>query len=236
MRLTWLGILVVLTLQSAALAQTQIRFTQKELSAGVTLMRPELNSLELHEQAGVFNPAPSLRALGIDTVRFDLNFSGLSQLAGIRFDHLRGKTPDVRFEGQHLVISLPVEDQVRAGRTVLGSISVKNVVLRARLAWRPRADGRPELYVVSTGLNGSITGTGALKPSFMISLVQKLILGTLESQITRLINRDGIQDAIRDGLLVWAKLSTGQTWHDVVPGSVSFYTDETGSGLRYDVQ
>lgn len=236
MKFKTIGILAILTIQSAALAQTDIRFTQRELSAGAVLVRPELNRIELHDQSGVFTPAPFLRAIEVDELKFDLNFSGLSQLAGIRFNHLRSRAPEIRFEGANLLVTVPVEDQVRAARSALGTVSVKNVLLRARLGWRARPNGSAELHVVSTGFSGSITGTGALRPPFMIALVQKLLLNTLETQVSRLINKPGVQDSIQAGLLTWARFSTGQVWREVVPGSVRFYTEAGESGLRYQVQ
>jgi hypothetical protein len=236
MKFRWLGILGILTLQTTAFAQTEIKFTQRELGAGVILMRPELNSLELHDQGGVFTPAPSLRALGVDDVSFDLNFSGISQLAGIRFNHLRSRAPEIRFEGENLLVTVPVVDQVGAGRSVLGTISVKNVLLRARLSWRTRPNGSAELYVASTGFSGTITGTGALRPSFMIALVEKLFLNTLENQASRILIRPGVQEGVQTGLITWAKISTGREWREIIPDSVKFYTQGAESGLRYQVQ
>ncbi|MBS1957947.1 MAG: hypothetical protein JST80_00605 [Bdellovibrionales bacterium] len=232
----WIFITLLLLLSPDVLAQTAVKFTNTELAAGTVLMRPELNSLELDDQAGIFTPGPSLLALGIAPLKFDIDFTGLSDLANIHFDHLKGSNPSLRFEGTDIVVSVPIEDKSRGIRSLLGAVNFKNVVLKARVAWRLRTDGTPELYLRKTEAAGSITGTGVLRPGFMVGLVKKLLLSTVGKQVTRIINQGQVHDAILTGLLMWAKFSTGQEWKNLIPNSVEFYTDGGESGLRYQVQ
>jgi hypothetical protein len=229
-------LILAVLFQCDALAQTVIKFTQRELAAGVTLMKPELNGLELNGQAGVFRPGPSLRAVGVDEILFDINFSGITELANIKFNHLKSRAPSVAFEDNSLVVSVPLEDQTRAAQSLLGAIHVKGVVLKVRLAWHARVDGSPELQVASTAISGSVTGTGVLRPAFMIALVKKLLLRALDGVASRIVSRPQVQESIGQALLGWAKLSTGETWHHIVPGTAVFYSEGAESGLSYQVQ
>jgi hypothetical protein len=222
----------------AARAQVpaSIEFTQRELEAVVVLLRPELNALEFTGQKGKFYPAPFLRALGVDPIEFDLDYRGLSELANIQFHQLRASSPRVRFEAGHFLIEVPIQDQSRAVRSVLGSLSVKGATMIARLKWRTRTDGQRELVVGSTEIKGRLTGTGLLKPSFMINLVKKLLSRTLEQTVNRILTRAQVVGAIQSGLGSWAKYSTGTEYRTVLPHSLEFFDSGSTSGLRYQVE
>jgi hypothetical protein len=223
-------------LATPALAQTEIQFTNKELSAAFVLVRPELNTLEVNGRTGVYTPSPALRFFGLGDQQFEIESSTLIQLADIEFNHVKSKTPEISFDSGVFTVKLPVEDQVRAIQSRLGSISTVGIALTANLSWQARADGSQELVLASTSMQGVIRGTGALAPNFVLNQVRSLIMKTLTRQIRTILAKQDLQDAIQKGLLAWSKFYTGTEYHSVTPGSVNFFRTATDSGLQFQVQ
>ena len=219
-----------------ALAQTEIRFTNKELAAAFVLIRPELNSIEINGRTGVYTPAPALTFFGVAEQRFEIESSTAIQLVDIEFNHLKAKAPEVGFEAGVFVVNLPIIDQAKAIHTRLGSISFSGASISASLMWKARADGTQELSVASTAFKGTMKGTGALAPTFILNQVKSIMMKTLTNQIRQILAKQDVQDAVQKGLLGWSKFYSGVEYQTVNPGSVSFYRNGDESGLVFQVQ
>ncbi len=58
----------------------QIQFTDKELQASYTLVRPELSQIEFHGQKGKFDPAPAIKFFCVDQQEIDNDLSGIGNI------------------------------------------------------------------------------------------------------------------------------------------------------------
>ena len=215
-----------------AFAQTDVRFTSRELDAAFVLMRPELNSIELDGQEGVFDPAPSLKYLGVDHETFDIDLGWIANIADLSFHHLKANMPEVRFQSGALQIVIPIADQQKAVQSRLGAISFKNVQLTANLGWRNRTDGSQALALVSTRFDGQLSGTGILRSSLILRKTKELAMKVLTTQVQKMISKPQVQDAIQTGFLNWAKFYTGTEYREIRAGSIQFFEN----GIDYQVQ
>lgn len=226
--------LSLLLLQSQALASVEVRLGVEEFSAVKTLLKPEQNRLELNGDQGKLIPAASLRALGVSELPFSIDFTGLGEVAGLRFDRVTSLAPGFDIENGAMTITVPFNDQERALRSHLGSIHIRGVSLKANVKWRVRATGQSEPYLASIDVFGRISGTGVFRPQFMVQLVKKLLIRSVSQSVDRVLRQEGILSGVELGLKTWAKFSTGVEWHEIVPGSVNFGTGR--EGLVYQVQ
>ncbi len=216
-------------------ADTLVQFTNKELSAAFVLVRPELNTLELNGQSGTFTPSPALKFVGVDEQNFQINFGALINLVDVEFNHVRSKELSVNFKNGSFEITVPVEDQAKAIQSKLGSISLSGVSVTAVLGWMTDSSGSPRLTVTSTRFNGNLSGTGVLKPVWILNQLKSLLTKTLSKVMSQILAQSPVQDSVVKGLLGWAKFYTGIEYHSLTPGSTHFFNDGASSGLEYQV-
>ncbi len=219
-----------------AAAQTEIRFNNAELAAAATLMRPELNSIEIEGRKGVFVPAPSLQFLKVDPVQFEIDPSFITDLVKLEFNHLKADSPKVFFTGQYLQVDIPIQDQRDAIQSRLGSISFSGVVASAQIGWRERDDGNQELYMMTPKLSGNITGTGILDSKLVLNELKKLFMKVLADQVETLLSKENVRDSIQSALLYWAKFYSGINYTAIEPGSIEFYNEGAETGLKFSAE
>jgi hypothetical protein len=217
-------------------AQAPVKFTEKELAAAFTLMRPELNSIELDGRTGIYTPAPSIRYLGVERETFAIDLGWIANLADLKFNHIKAKMPTVAFQAGSFQLTVPLEDRSSAVQSRLGAISLKDVSVTAVLGWRTRSDQRQEIVLLSTRFDGKLSGSGVLRSSLILSKTRELIVKTMTSQIKKLIANARVQEAAQNGLLKWSGFYTGQDWQEITPGSLQFFNGSDESGLSYTVQ
>ena len=229
------GIGAILFFSPSVLAQTEIKFSNHELEAASTLMRPELNSVEINGKTGFFTPAPSLKYLKVEPVTFEIDPSFITNLVKLEFNHLKGKTPKVFFNGEAFEFDLPIEDQPKAIESRIGSISFQNVVITSTLAWETQNDGTQVLVLDSANLNGNITGSGLLRSKIILNGIKNLVINALRKQLENLVAKDSVQEAVQTGLLQWSKFYSGEDFKNIIPGSIQFYDAGPASGMSYQV-
>jgi hypothetical protein len=235
MKLLTFGFLILASI--TAQAQVNVKFTNQELAAAFTLMRPELNSIELNGRTGVYEPAPSLKYLGVDRQSFTIDMGWIvNNVADLEFNHVKAKMPQVTFQQGTFQIAIPIEDRASAVQSRLGSISLKNVVVTASVGWQTRPNGRQELVLVSSRFDGQLSGTGILRSSLILSKTKELMMKLLNNQVKTILSKPNLQDAVQSGLLNWAKFYTGSEYHEVTAGSVQFFNDGSLNGISYSVQ
>ncbi len=217
-------------------AGTEVRFTSRELDAAYVLVRPELNVIELDGRSGVFSPAPALRFFGLHDQRFEIDFNSIIDLVDLRFNHLRARSPEVKFTGQSLELSLSVDDQEKVLKSRLGAVSIEGVSLVAVLNWQTYQDGSQSLVLQGVRFNGVLKGTGLLKSTWVLEKLKGLFVKTMSDQIRQILKRPLVQDSILDGLLSWAKFYTGEGGWNLNPGSIRFFKADAVSGVRFEVQ
>ncbi len=221
---------------SFAVAETDIQFTNMELGAAYTLVRPELNTIELNGRTGTFTPAPALRFFGLGVQKFDVNFSEVINLVDLQFNHLKAKTPTIQFNNGSLELNVALNDQDQVLQSRLGSLSINGVALVAVLGWEAQADGTQKLSILKTRFNGDMTGTGLLKPPFILGKVRSYLLKLLTQQVQTVLDRPFVQESIQNGLISWAKFYTGEQYHSITPNSIRFFDDALVAGISYKVQ
>ncbi len=219
-----------------ASAMTEVRFTSRELDAVYVLLRPELNFVELDGRSGKFSPAPALRFFGLHEQRFDLDFNSIIDLADLRFNRLKARSPEVRFTGDSLEISISVDDQDQVLKSRLGAVSIRGVSIVAGLGWHTYADGSQAMVLRYTRFDGSAQGTGLLKPKWVIEKLKGLFMKTMRDQVSQILARAFVQQSIHDGLLSWSRFYTGNEGQSLSPRSIRFFKDDQASGLRFEVQ
>ncbi|MBU6153404.1 MAG: hypothetical protein KGP28_03785 [Bdellovibrionales bacterium] len=228
----WTTFFIVLFSFSKALAATEVSFTPKELAAGYVLLRPELNSIELHGNKGTFKPSPALRFFGIEDQIFEINFSPIIDLVDLEFNHLRADAPMVRFSNGSLDLIIPLQDQDRALKSRLGSISIQGASLIAQLGWRTHADGVQELELMGTRFEGEMSGSGVLCNDFILRKTKKFLLNLLSRQVRQILKNPMVTESVREGLIAWARFSLGYRPHEVVPASIRI----DPKGLHYEIR
>jgi hypothetical protein len=233
--------LVLLLLSSSAYANfvdesLPIQFTNKELQAAYTLVRPELSQFEFHGEKGKFNPAPAIKFFGVDQQEFDVDLSVIGNILDLRFYHLRAQVPQLRFESGELLIELPMEDNPRAFRSALGSIGCRNAALIAALKWRVSATGDYRLVLTSVKYRGTLIGSGVFRSGLMLRQAKKLLLNVLENQLQKMLNKPEVQSSIMAGLLQWGRAYTGLTYSRILPNTLDFFEANGVSGIRYQAE
>jgi len=221
---------------SRAVAETKVRFTDRELKAAYVLVRPELNSIEVNGRSGTFSPAPALRFFGLGDLHFQFNFNDIVNLVDLEFNHLKAKTPQIQFTNGALELTVPLYDQNKVLQSKLGSISISDVSMIAVLGWQEQSDGSQRLVIRKTRFNGDMKGTGLLKPEFILMKVKGYLLKVLTDQVKTIINAPAVQESITQGLFTWAKFTTGSEQRMILPKSLLFYQNEIGSGLEFGVE
>ncbi len=224
--------LSLLSFTSIAHAQTAVQFTAQDLNAGLVLFKPERNNIEINELKGTFDPSPELRVLGVSRQVFDIDPGIIANVVGLKFNHVKAKAPIVRFGQNTIEIDVPVLDQGIAVQSNLGTIGLKNVVLTAVVGWKAKASGEQELVLLSDKFVGSLYGTGVLRNRIILRKLRGLLMNILANQMNSVLAEPGVIDAVKVGMLQWAKFSIGSEPHSIVPGSCSFDVN----GLKYQVQ
>ncbi len=215
-------------LPAPTLAGTAVKFQSADLAAFVQLAKPEQSSLRLDGLNGHFTPGPAIQFAGLETLDFDVNLNLGGQLVDLRFNDLKTKAPKVSFEADRVRMDIAFEDQAKAIKSVLGSISVKGVMITA---WaRIGVDGS---IAYDTGsLSGDITGSGLLKPKWVIDAVRAIALKTLKNQMDRQLSRPRVQDALEKGLVLWSRFSTDARFTRVSTGTVKV----TAEGIQFEAE
>jgi hypothetical protein len=222
---------LMVMLSSNALAAESVQFSERDLGAIITIMRPELNSIELDGRKVIFKPAPSIHYLGIEESETPLDMTVIADIVDLEFNHLRAKTPEIRFRDGSLEVSVPVENRTRAVQSALGSISFSDVIIRAKLGWNTRTDGSQELVLKGTVFEGNLKGTGILRSKFILDQTRKLCLILMNQALKKTLASEQIQQSIGTGLVEYAKFYTGAKVRELDPGTIEFYDN----GIRYQV-
>lgn len=229
-----LSLLILFT--TTVYAQETVRFSSKELDAAFVLMRPELNSIELDGKKGVFEPAPSLKYLGVEREEFIVDLGFIANVADLRFNHLKAKLPQVSFEEGAFRITVPLEDQTKAIQSALGSISLKGVDLVAVLGWKTLTSGQQELVVISTQMKGTLAGSGVLRSSFVLGKTRELLMKVVGNLVRKLLAKEKVQTGLGAGLVTWSRFYSGTEYQSIVPGSLQFFNEGRVGGIQYQVQ
>ncbi|NDF15757.1 hypothetical protein EB061_10620 [bacterium] len=211
-------------LSAPAFAGVEVRFTPVELDAGYTLLRPELNAIEIDGRVGRFNPAPSLRYFGLDDMRFVIDFNTWINLIDLEFSHLRAMTPTVRFVEGAIELTIPLQDQERVIRSKLGGISIRDVSLVGVLQWRTLSNGAQTLELTRARFNGDMRGYGVLRPDFILQKARRFLVKTLSDQVQSILKKPGMQEQIQNGLMQWARFTTGTPNPVIERGSIGVDT------------
>ncbi len=227
----YLPITMFFIFASNAQAAESVQFTNKELAAVFTLMRPELNSIELNARTVTFNPSPSLKFLGVGASVSPLDLTVIGNIVDLEFNHIKAKTPEIKFQNNIFEVSVPIEDRDRGVQSKLGSISFKNVALRAQFVWNTRTDGSQELVLSKTNFDGTLSGTGILRSSFILGKTRDLLVSLLRKSMVKFIESEKFQTSVNSGLISYSKFYTGMEIMELVPGSIQFYND----GIQYNV-
>ncbi len=207
---------------------TSVSFSRSDLNAFIALVKPELTSIRVHDLRGEFRPGPSLIFAGLEPENFDLKIDGAG-LADLRFNELRAKAPTLQFEAGRLRVDVPFDDQPKAIRSRLGSISMKGVTITA---WVKFARNSTALVFDGAALTGELKGSGLLKPKWVIKAIHDMALGKMRSLIERSISKPNVQASLEKGLLTWAKFSRDERLSRVMPGTISVNT----AGIRYEAE
>jgi hypothetical protein len=204
-------------------AGTPVRFASDDLRAFVQLVKPELSALRLDGRRGEFLPGPALRFVGLETEIFDIDLNLGANLVDLRFNNLRAKTPVILFEKDRVRVDIAFEDQSKAIRSTLGSISIKNLMLTAWI--RFSSDGSPRLVYETGTLSGELKGTGLLKPKWVITELRKLAMKVLKAQLERQLGRTSVTESVEQGLVTWARFSTDPRMTRFTPGTAQISSD-----------
>lgn len=222
---------LVLCFTSKALAVESVQFTNKELGAVYTLMRPELNSIELNGRKLVFNPSPSIRYLGVENTEMPLDLTVIANIVDLEFNHLKAKTPVITIRNGSIEVTVPVEDRVRAVQSNLGSISFKDVALKTTVGWNTRPNGVQELVVLSTVFEGSLKGSGVLSSNFILRKTRDLCVSLLTKALRKFLATEKFQNAVATGLIEYGKFYSGVEVKELSPNSMRFVEN----ALQYEV-
>jgi hypothetical protein len=230
-RWIWLAVAAGFSLTffpSTLFAGTSVVFSKADLDSFVELVKPEASSLVLDGRSGTFRPGPSLRFAGLEDQSFDVNLDLGAEIVGLRFSDLRSKAPSVGFETGRIRIDFPLEDREKAIRSVIGSISLRGVVLSAWL----RFDENGTLVYDDGAIGGEWKGSGLLKPGWVIDGLKKVALNALKEQFERQLARPSVVSTVENGLVTWAKFSADPSFSRVTPGTISV----SDSGILYEAE
>ncbi len=216
---------------SSALAAQSVEFTERDLDAVFTLMRPELNAIEITGRKVIFQPAPSIRYLGIEPSETPVDLSVLGDIVDLEFDHLKAGTPELKFMNGAFELRVPVQDRAKAIRSRLGSISFEDVSVKARVGWKTRTDGTQDLVLLKTAFEGTLKGTGVLRSQFILRKTRELCMLLLSHSMKKFLATEKFQQSVNSGLLEYSKFYTGAEAQGLEPGSIVF----SDHGIHYQV-
>lgn len=209
-----------LFISATAFSGVQVLFSERELDAAFTLMRPELIQVDITGRSGTVVPAPGLKYLGMNTVHFDMNLNFIANIVDLKFSHVRNKPFQVQFQDRGFQISVPVEDQDKAIQSTLGSISFKGVTLLGIIDVITNQRGEQKFALKDVVVSGQFKGTGLLKGKLVLDKLKQLLAKTLTDQLNRLLDSDKTQETLFSGLLSWSRFYTGDELSSLVEGSV----------------
>jgi hypothetical protein len=224
-------LILVCLFSSSALAALDVEFTGRDLDAVFTLMRPELNSIEMHGRKAIFQPAPSIRYLGVEPSETPVDLTLIGDIVDLEFDHLQAGTPELKFLDGAFELRIPVKDRAKAIRSRLGAISFEDVSLKAKVAWKTRTDGTQELVLLRTAFEGSLKGTGILRSQFILRKTRELCMLLLSRSMMKFLATEKFQNTVNSGLIEYGKFHTGTEVKEMEPGSIGF----SANGIRYQV-
>ena len=220
-----------LTLFPATLfAGTAVTFADADLRAFMQLVKPEETSLLLDGRTGKFRPAPSLEFAGLEPQDFDIDLNLGADLVDLRFNSLRAKAPTVTLESGRVRVDIALEDQTKAIKSALGSISLKGVTLSAWAHFS--GDGSSRLDYDTGAISGEMKGSGLLKPKWVMDALRKIALRVLKNQVGRQLARATVQDSIEKGLVTWSRFTVDSRFAHVVPGTTRIATD----GVHFEAE
>ncbi len=223
--------------QTYVQAATEVSFSNRELNASMVLMRPQLNTIEIVGHTGEFEPAPSLKLLGVEHEEFNVDLSWLGDVIGVEFNHLKSGAPSLLFETNGLKLVFPIQDSEHVIRCRLGSISVEGVSLVAMLSWRLNPDGTQDLILSEKDVIGNIYGTGVLRNEFILNRTKIFLMNLLARKVVQILDKPEVQKGIQKGLLGWSRFYLGEDNKTIVRRSLQFYNKGVGgSGLSYQVE
>lgn len=218
----------------ATLAGDGVRFTNVELQAALELTHPERSVVELDQRTAKFDPAPSLRYFGVPAASKDVDLSVIAKVVDLRFDHMRVGIPTIAFQPGVFQIVVPVADNAKGIRSVVGSIGFQGVSLVANLVWV--GTGTQRLALQSVEFRGKLSGKGILGTGIVLNATKKLAVKTLTEAVEKLLARDELQAGIETGLLQYARFNLGDGYSRLEGGSLRFFSEGTTSGLQYAVE
>lgn len=214
----------------SALAGAPIRFSNTELGAFTTLVKPELTTIRLDGRKGEFRPGPSLLFAGLEPQDFNIDLNLGADLVDLRFHEFRAKAPTLSFAQNRIRIEIAFGDQAKAIRSTLGSISFRGV---KAVAWLSvSSENGVRLGFEKGELLGELKGTGLLRPRWVIDAVRKIVLRSLKSEVERTLKRASVQESIEKGFITWAQFSTEPGLTRVLPNSVQI----SESGITYEAE
>ena len=228
------GLAISVSVASSAFAGGPVRFTSTELDAALLLLKPERSQIGVDGRMAHFVPAPSLRFLGLQSVDQKLDLSFILDLVDLRFDHLNAQVPVIAFGEGALTLTLPIEDNPRALRSLLGSIGFSGVSLVARIVWSNADGAHPVLAIDSVRLDGKISGKGILGSKLILRKLTDFAVTHFRDAIVSLLAEPTVSEGIETGLLKYAQFAEGQEAQGIVPGTLKFYSDGEVTGISYE--
>ena len=213
-----------------------VQFSNEELRAVLALLRPDRSVIELDHRTAKFTPAPSLKFIGVPPAEKKLDLSFIAKLVDLRFDHVIAGIPEIQFGAEELRLIIPVNDNERALRSLLGSIGFKSVAVTAVFGWVELDSAHPRLELLGTEISGDITGKGVLGLKPVIKKVREFAMKTLEDAVTKLLSQEKVKEAVEKGLLTYAEFQNGDPARSIVPSSLRFFSEGDQSGIRYLVE
>jgi hypothetical protein len=194
-------------------------------------MRPELNSIELNGRKLIYQPSPSIRYMGVENSETPIDLTVIANIVDLEFNHLKAKTPVITMKNGSIEVTVPVEDRVRGVQSNLGSISFKDVALKAAVSWQTSTDGTQYLVVSKTVFEGSLKGSGVLSNNFILRKTRDLCVHLLTKALKKFLITEKFQNAVSTGLIQYGKFYSGTEVKELVPGSIQFIEN----GIVYNV-
>lgn len=222
-------LLAVSLVSEPLFAATEVKFANADLEAISRLASLERTTLRLHERRGEFRPGPSLRFTGMEPQDFEIELS-VGKIVDLRFNDLRGKAASLTLEQDRARLDFVIEDQEKAIRSALGSVSLKGVRLSAWV--RFSIDGTATLVFDDAAITGELKGSGLLKPKWVIDALRKIALKSVRDQVERQLARPSVQKATEEGLVLWARFSVEDKFTRIVRSTIQV----SKTALRYEAE
>jgi hypothetical protein len=218
-----------------AVGDDAVSFTNEELQATLVLLRPDRSIIEVDGRTARFIPAPSLRYFGVPVAKKDLDLSLIAKIIDLRFERLQAAVPQVFFQRDALQIVIPLRDNPKALRCLLGSVGFSGVAAVATFAWEQGNDGRSRLVLKNSEIRGKITGKGVLASNLILKKVREFALKNFRDATENFLDDDAIQGTLEKGLLAYAEFELGVPVRAITPDSLKFFSEGNSSGIRYRV-